>query len=102
MVQVQLWVIALLLRLQSLIHKAYISYISFIDILSAALDGGVAVSSLLIYFILQYPKKGTIGLDTIQTWWGNTVYANTLDAKGVPKLTPDPAVGYFGPPPGHF
>jgi hypothetical protein len=77
-------------------------YISFIDILSAALDGGVAVSSLLIYFILQYPKKGTIGLNTIQTWWGNTVYANTLDGKGVPKLTPDPAVGYFGPPPGHF
>jgi len=85
--------------LYSFIHDAYIF---FIDILSAALDGGVAVSSLLIYFILQHPKKGTIGLNTIRTWWGNTVYANTLDGKFAPKLTPDPAVGYFGPPPGHF
>ena len=88
-----------LITIVNVIHNAYIS---FIDILSAALDGGVAMSSLLIYFILQYPRKGTIGLNTIQTWWGNTVYANTLDGKGMPKLTPDPAVGYFGPPPGHF
>jgi hypothetical protein len=72
------------------------------DVLSAALDSGVAVSSVLIFFILQYPKRGTIGLDTVQAWWGNTVYANTLDGKRAPKLTPDPSIGYFGPAPGHF
>jgi len=41
-------------------------------VLSAALDSGVAVSVVLIFFCLQYPKNGTIGLNTIQTWWGNT------------------------------
>ncbi|KAF8966107.1 OPT oligopeptide transporter [Flammula alnicola] len=35
-------------------------------VLSAALDSGVAVSAVLIFFILQYPKNGTIGLTTIQ------------------------------------
>ncbi|KAG8904835.1 hypothetical protein FRB99_001091 [Tulasnella sp. 403] len=65
-------------------------------VLSAALDSGVALSVILIFFCLQYPKNGTIGAETIQTWWGNTVYANTADAKGTPmyKL---PAKGYFGP-----
>ncbi|KAF8315900.1 OPT oligopeptide transporter [Clavulina sp. PMI_390] len=71
-------------------------------VLSAALDSGVAVSSVLIFFILQYPKKGTIGATTVQTWWGNTVYANTNDGMRVPKLTPDATLGYFGPAPSTF
>lgn len=25
-----------------------------------------------------------IGSDTIQAWWGNTVYMNTADYKGLP------------------
>ncbi|KAF5375910.1 hypothetical protein D9615_008169 [Tricholomella constricta] len=41
-------------------------------VLSAALDAGVAVSAILIFFCLQYPQNGNIGLNTIQTWWGNT------------------------------
>ncbi|PPQ65048.1 hypothetical protein CVT26_015744 [Gymnopilus dilepis] len=41
-------------------------------VLSAALDSGVAVSAVLIFFILQYPKNGTIGIDNVQKWWGNT------------------------------
>jgi hypothetical protein len=36
-------------------------------ILSAALDAGVALSMVLIFFVLQYPKGGF----TIN-WWGNT------------------------------
>ncbi|KAL4247172.1 oligopeptide OPT transporter family protein [Abortiporus biennis] len=52
-------------------------------VLSAALDAGLAVSSVLIFFILQYPRNGTIGLNNVQTWWGNTVYANTADAAKV-------------------
>ncbi|KAK0244995.1 hypothetical protein EDD85DRAFT_799229, partial [Armillaria nabsnona] len=42
-------------------------------VLSAALDAGTTVSILVIFFCLQYPRNGTIGLDTIQSWWGNTV-----------------------------
>jgi len=48
-------------------------------VLSGALDAGVAISTVLIFFCLQYPKNSTIGLNTIQAWWGNTVYLNTAD-----------------------
>lgn len=71
-------------------------------VLSAALDSGVAISSVLIFFILQYPNDGNIGIDTVQAWWGNTVYAETLDGKRRPKLKADPSIGYFGPAPGTF
>ncbi|KAJ7237822.1 OPT oligopeptide transporter [Mycena rebaudengoi] len=56
-------------------------------VLSAALDSGVAVSAVLIFFILQYPRDGAIGENTIQTWWGNTVYANTADWNKTPMWT---------------
>ncbi|KAJ4477681.1 small oligopeptide transporter, partial [Lentinula edodes] len=42
-------------------------------VLSAALDSGLAISVIIIYFALQYPKNGTIGKNTILSWWGNTV-----------------------------
>jgi hypothetical protein len=42
-------------------------------ILSAGLDAGVAVGLILVFFTVQFPKNGSIGRDTIQTWWGNTV-----------------------------
>ncbi|KAJ6605339.1 small oligopeptide transporter [Mycena vulgaris] len=42
-------------------------------VLSAALDSGVAVGILVIFFALQFPKNGTIGTTNILTWWGNTV-----------------------------
>ncbi|KAJ7281042.1 OPT oligopeptide transporter protein-domain-containing protein [Mycena rebaudengoi] len=35
-------------------------------VLSAALDSGVAVTAVLIFFCLQYPRDGAIGKDTIQ------------------------------------
>jgi hypothetical protein len=65
-------------------------------VLSAALDSGVAVSAVLIFFILQYPKDGSIGANTVQVWWGNTVYYTNADGDGTPLL-PLPDVGYFGP-----
>jgi hypothetical protein len=65
-------------------------------VLSAAMDSGVAVSAVLIFFILQYPKNGTIGAKTVQVWWGNTVPFTGADAKGTPLLAL-PDVGYFGP-----
>ncbi|KAK7687136.1 hypothetical protein QCA50_009639 [Cerrena zonata] len=53
-------------------------------VLSAALDSGVAVSAILIFFILQYPMNGQIGENTIQTWWGNTVSFNNADGNMTP------------------
>ncbi|KAG2002633.1 peptide transporter MTD1 [Coprinopsis cinerea AmutBmut pab1-1] len=41
-------------------------------VLSAALDAGVALAAVIIFFTLQYPKNGDIGVNTIQAWWGNT------------------------------
>ncbi|KAH7910423.1 OPT oligopeptide transporter protein-domain-containing protein [Hygrophoropsis aurantiaca] len=65
-------------------------------VLSAAMDSGVAVSIILIFFILQYPANGTIGLNSIQTWWGNTVFLKTADGQGA-ALLPIPESGTFGP-----
>lgn len=41
----------------------------------------------LTMFSLQYPKNGTIGLNTIQTWWGNTVFTKTGDWNSVALKT---------------
>jgi len=65
-------------------------------VLSAALDSGVAVSTILIFFCLQYPMNGAIGAGNIAVWWGNTVYLNTLDGQGTALLSP-PVNGTFGP-----
>ncbi|KAF8264241.1 OPT oligopeptide transporter protein-domain-containing protein [Lactarius quietus] len=56
-------------------------------VLSSALDASYAIGSAFIFFTLQYPGNGNIGLDGIQNWWGNTVYLNTADAKGTPLKT---------------
>jgi hypothetical protein len=67
-----------------------------LDVLSAGLNAGYAFGLLIVFFILQYPKNGTIGLNSIQTWWGNTVYMKTADYTGVPfKSLPEG--GKFGP-----
>ncbi|KAG2128757.1 OPT oligopeptide transporter protein-domain-containing protein [Suillus bovinus] len=54
-------------------------------VLSAALDAGLAVSVIFIYFVLQYPANGSIG-ESLQHWWGNTVYNTTADGMGTPVL----------------
>lgn len=56
----------------------------FEDVLSAALDSGVAISVVAIFFILQYPKNGHIGENNILTWWGNTVSYNNADGRQEP------------------
>ena len=67
-----------------------------LDVLSAGLDAGYSIGVLVVFFALQYPKNGTIGLDSIQKWWGNTVYMKTADYTGVPfKSLPEG--GKFGP-----
>jgi len=69
---------------------------TYADVLSAALDAGTAISVVLIFFwwvlawfimhevaqdsrSLQYPLNGSIGANSIQKWWGNTVYQKTVD-----------------------
>lgn len=68
--------------------------------LSAALDSGVAVSVVIIFFCLQFPKNGSIGLTTVQSWWGNTVSFNTADGLKTPLLTvPDGETFGYAPSP---
>ncbi|KAK0467647.1 OPT oligopeptide transporter protein-domain-containing protein [Armillaria novae-zelandiae] len=56
-------------------------------VLSAAMDSGVAVSAVIIFFCLQYPMNGNIGINTVQKWWGNTVPFSNADSAGTPLLT---------------
>ena len=67
-----------------------------VDVLSAGLDAGYAIGLVLIFFTLQYPKNGEIGINTVQAWWGNTVYTKTDDALGVPHKA-IPSGSTFGP-----
>ncbi|EGO19602.1 hypothetical protein SERLADRAFT_453552 [Serpula lacrymans var. lacrymans S7.9] len=53
-------------------------------VLSAALDAGLAVSIIVIYFVLQYPGDGYIGANNVLTWWGNTVFRTNYDGQGIP------------------
>ena len=55
-----------------------------LDVLSAGLDSGLAIGIIVIFFTVYYPKNGTIGLHSIQSWWGNTVSFNTADASKLP------------------
>ena len=75
---------------------ALVDFIISLDVLSGGLDAGYEFGILIIFFALQYPKNGNIGLNSIQTWWGNTVYTKTDDYVGVPYKNP-PEEGTFGP-----
>ncbi|EAW06700.1 small oligopeptide transporter, OPT family [Aspergillus clavatus NRRL 1] len=58
-------------------------------VLSAALDSGVAVATVVIFFCIILPA-GPLH------WWGNEVFLETADSKGTP-WKPLPESGYFGP-----
>lgn len=58
-------------------------------VLSAALDCGVAVSTVVIFFCITLPA-GPL------KWWGNVVYTLTADGQGTPYKNL-PGRGYFGP-----
>lgn len=65
-------------------------------VLSAGLDSGVAISIIIIFFCVQYPRDGTIGASTIETWWGNTVSFNNADGRSASyKVLPSGQA--FGP-----
>ncbi|TGO70899.1 hypothetical protein BELL_0649g00070 [Botrytis elliptica] len=59
-------------------------------VLAAALDTGLALSAIIIFFCITYPGA------QFPDWWGNTVYLNTADGNGLPWLSL-PESGRFGP-----
>ncbi|KAL4882582.1 OPT oligopeptide transporter protein-domain-containing protein [Aspergillus karnatakaensis] len=58
-------------------------------VLSAALDSGVAVSTVIIFFCIMLPA-GPL------RWWGNDVFMKTADGRGTPWKSLPPQ-GWFGP-----
>ncbi|KAL1305749.1 hypothetical protein AAFC00_007330 [Neodothiora populina] len=58
-------------------------------VLSAALDSGVAVAGVIIFFCVTFPG-GKL------SWWGNNVSSTTVDGKGTSWYT-IPVNGTFGP-----
>ncbi|KAG5725413.1 Sexual differentiation process protein isp4 [Termitomyces sp. T112] len=70
---------------QYVVRRRYFSWwTKYNYVLSAALDSGVAISILVIFFALQFPKNGTIGATTLGSWWGNTIPFTGADSKGTP------------------
>lgn len=67
-------------------------------VLTSGLGAGVALSSIVMFFAVQYHSKSLV-------WWGNTVSQGGIEGgqfrqtlKDVSQL----AEGYFGPPPSDF
>ncbi|KAF5313063.1 hypothetical protein D9619_003678 [Psilocybe cf. subviscida] len=82
---------------QYLIRRRHFSWwTKYNYVLAAALDSGLAVSILVIFFTLQFPKNGNIGLNSIQSWWGNTFPFTGADGLGTPVITLAPGET-FGP-----
>lgn len=82
---------------QYLIRRRHFSWwTKYNYVLAAALDSGLAVSILVIFFTLQFPKNGNIGLNSIQSWWGNTFPFTGADGLGTPVITlaPGETFGY--------
>ncbi|EJD01572.1 OPT oligopeptide transporter [Fomitiporia mediterranea MF3/22] len=75
-------------------RRAFSWWTKYNYVLSAALDSGYAISALVIFFSLQYPRQ--VRSSVIQNWWGNTVYKNTDDYRMSPAI--DPQLGStYGP-----
>ncbi|KUI66912.1 Glutathione transporter 1 [Cytospora mali] len=59
-------------------------------VLAAALDTGLAISGIVIFFAITYGPNLQF-----PDWWGNTVWQNTADGLGTPWMQL-PSIGYFG------
>ncbi|KAF3917703.1 hypothetical protein AA313_de0210203 [Arthrobotrys entomopaga] len=60
-------------------------------LLSAGLDIGLALCTLLIFLTLSLTHTKA------PSWWGNTVNQNTMDFRNTAIQKPVPEIGYFGP-----
>jgi len=59
--------------------SAEIDVFASLDVLAAALDSGLAVSILFIFFTLQYPKNGTVRSCPSCHWWYTQAVFEHLD-----------------------
>lgn len=87
----------------SFVRKRYFGWWSRYNyITSAAFSCGYSICILVIFFCLQYPKSGSIGLG-LQNWRGNTIAFDNLDSAGVGGAAKLLAKGEtFGPPAGSW
>ena len=80
-------------------HKYEAWWQKYSYLLGTGIDAGIAFSSIIIYFAVQYHEKD---LD----WWGNNVAYSGLDyqmrVSGSRLDVADAPDGYFGPRKGHF
>ncbi|KAH9896261.1 OPT family small oligopeptide transporter [Xylariomycetidae sp. FL2044] len=88
------WYIVNLIFNKIIYRRFYAWWTKYTYVLAAALDTGLAISGIVIFFAITYGP----GI-TFPDWWGNTVWQNTADGLGTPWLQM-PDVGYFGPPNG--
>ncbi len=44
---------------------------------------------------LEYPDNGLVGINNVQTWWGNTIFTRTADWNALPLKTVPPGK-FFG------
>jgi OPT family small oligopeptide transporter len=75
-------------------HKYLTWWEKYNYVLSSALDAGVALSAIIIFFAVQYQPKNL-------NWWGNVGAFSNIDNSAQERL-PIPSQGYFGPPPGEY
>jgi hypothetical protein len=82
------------------VRKRYLGFwAKYNYVIAAAFPAGIAISTIVIFFALEIPKGGTLGI----TWWGNTVVAEGCEATGgCPRFSTLPDIGYFGADPGHY
>lgn len=79
------------------IRKRYVNWFQKYNyLLSGALTAGVAFSSIIIFFAVQYHDKSI-------SWWGNNVMYEGMDylSPGLLDVSTAPD-GYFGPREGHY
>jgi len=87
-----------LLYSQALTYRSSSWWSKYNYVLSAGLDSGLAISALLIFFCLQYPRNGTIGENSILTWWGNWGAYDNVDGNALGVKYVDVEAGeFFGP-----
>ncbi|KAI0596361.1 small oligopeptide transporter [Biscogniauxia sp. FL1348] len=85
------WYIVNLIFNKIIYNRFYAWWTKYNYVLAAALDTGLAISGIVIFFAISYGPN-----IQFPDWWGNTVWQNTADNNGIPWMTM-PDVGYFGP-----
>ncbi|ETS84490.1 hypothetical protein PFICI_02515 [Pestalotiopsis fici W106-1] len=84
------WYIVNLVFNKIIYRRFYAWWTKYNYVLAAALDTGLAISGIVIFFAVTYGPNAQF-----PDWWGNTVWQNTADGLGLPWLQM-PDVGYFG------